>query len=325
MKVLITGGSGFIGTNLVEAFVSRGVSVWNIDVVPPRNPEHRAFWRQVDIRDGRNLSAAVHEIAPTHIVHLAARADIDESAGIEEYGTNTDGVKNLVDAISGLDSVERCLFASTKLVCPNDYEPKSVDDYCPDTLYGKSKMIGEKIVRESMDIKCTWCIFRPTSIWGPWADVPYGRFVRMVSKGWYFHPQGINPPRSFGYVGNVVFQVSKMLGAPKESVHEKIFYVSDYDVFTIQEWANLLSIKFRGKRVRNIPAWLIAGLARMGDIMKRIGIKEPPISTFRLKNMKTDTSRIPLESIKKLTGSLPYDLKSAVDETVTWFLCQSHR
>ncbi|MCA9268386.1 MAG: NAD(P)-dependent oxidoreductase [Planctomycetales bacterium] len=77
---------------------------------------------------------------------------------------------------------------------------ESVEETCPDTVYGRRKVTGERIVRGSDRLACSWCIVRPTSIWGPWADVPYGRFFRLIERGLYFHPGSADPPRSFGYV-----------------------------------------------------------------------------------------------------------------------------
>ena len=49
MKILVTGGSGFIGTNLMEYYLSKGVEALNFSTDPPKNPEHKSYWRKVDI------------------------------------------------------------------------------------------------------------------------------------------------------------------------------------------------------------------------------------------------------------------------------------
>jgi nucleoside-diphosphate-sugar epimerase len=317
-RVLVTGGSGFIGTNLVEYYRSAGVDVLSIDLREPRHPQHQDVFRQVDILDSKTLSHAVREYAPTQVVHLAARTDLDESAGLDGYRANTDGVRNLVEAIAGQRSVQRALFASTKLVCPTDARVTRDDDYRPDTIYGQSKVIGEQIVRQSTAMACDWCLFRPTSIWGPWCEIPYGRFFRMVGRGLYFHPGGIDAPRSFGYVGNVIFQLEKMFAAPRTEIHQRVFYVSDYDPFLIRQWANAISLRMRGTPVRTIPAWLIRMAAWAGDALKFLGVKDPPISSFRLRNMRADTTGVPLDATRELTGPLPYSMEDGVEQTVRW-------
>jgi len=319
-RVLVTGGSGFIGTNVVESFLATMDEVLSIDIQDPQNKKHNKVFKRVDILDKRLLEGIFKDFAPTHVVHLAARTDLHEKRSLEGYNTNIQGVRNMIDAICCQSSVCRCIFASTKLVCPTDYAVKSQDDYCPDTLYGQSKVMGEKIVKNSTTMQCDWCIVRPTSIWGPWCYIPYGKFFRMIAKGYYFHPGGVNPPKSFGYVGNTVFQIRKLLDADREQINRKVLYLSDYEIFTIKDWADMISMKLRNKRIKIVPQAFVCLLAWGGDLLKLCGIKEPPFSSFRLRNMRADTTGIPLEPIKQITGPLPYSMEQGVEETIAWML-----
>jgi nucleoside-diphosphate-sugar epimerase len=326
LKVLITGGSGFIGTNLIETFKSQGVELLSVDIHKPRVQSHEKTYREIDIRIPEQIDQVIQEFQPTHIVHLAARADLNEKKDISGYSANTEGVRHLIRAISNASSVKRCLFTSTKLIVPNASGPQNDLDFRPDTLYGQSKSRGEQIVRESDELKCEWCILRPTSIWGPWSDAPYnpyGRFFKMVAKGRYFHPGNIDPPRYFGYVGNVVFQIIKLLSAPADKIQGKVFYLADYETYHIKEWADLISRKSNGHGVKNVPMSLIWFAAKMGDLLKVIGLKNPPITSFRLKNMQTDTTHIPLDAIKHLTGPLPFTIDNGVEETIAWMRKQN--
>jgi nucleoside-diphosphate-sugar epimerase len=320
-KILVTGGSGFIGTNVIEHFLSRGYEVLNIDIARPQDINHNHIYKDVDILNLAGLKTVFKDFSPEYVIHLAARTDLHEKKDINGYLANTKGVENMVAAISVQNSVERCIFASTKLVCPTDYTPKSTDDYCPNTLYGRSKVLGEKILKNSTTMQCDWCIVRPTSIWGPWSispHIPYGTFFQMISRGRYFHPGYSNPTRSFGYVGNVVFQFEKLLEATREQIHKQVFYMTDYDTFTIQDWADTISMKLKGRKVKVLPDLIVQLFAWAGDIMKFCGIKEPPFSSFRLANMRADTSGIPTGPIEKITGPLPYSMEQGVEETIAW-------
>jgi nucleoside-diphosphate-sugar epimerase len=318
-RVIVTGGSGFIGTNLVESFLTAGHEILSIDIREPQSHRHDKVFRRVDIRDISALTETFSHFAPTHVVHLAARTDLHERKDIRGYSANIKGVENIVHAISGQPSVDRCIFASTKLVCPTDYMVKSTEDYCPDTLYGQSKVIGEKIVKNAAEMQCDWCIVRPTSIWGPWCYIPYGKFFHMVKKRHYFHPGGINPPKSFGYVGNTVFQIEKLLEADEKQINRKVFYLSDYKIFTIKDWADTISMKWKNRKVKTIPQSVTRLLAWGGDLLKFCGVNEPPFSSFRLRNMWADTTGIPLDPIKQLANPLPYSMEQGVEETIAWF------
>ena len=77
-KIVITGGSGFIGTNLVEYFVNFGYNVKNFDIVKPRNKSYDKNWTQLDILNLKLFSNKLKEFNPNYVIHLAARTDLDE-------------------------------------------------------------------------------------------------------------------------------------------------------------------------------------------------------------------------------------------------------
>lgn len=315
-RILVTGGSGFIGTNLVQRMLYKGQAVLSIDSKEPQTPEHATLFKKVDILDVEPLDRVFSEFSPSDVVHLAARTDLN-GKGIDDYKCNMSGVKNLVKLMREHTCIQRCVFTSTKLVASPDNAPKYDTDYSPHSLYGESKLIGEKIVRES-GLQCIWCIVRPTSIWGPWFDVPYRGFFLTLAKGIYFHPGKVNPPKSFGFVGNVAYQIERLLEAPREVIQGRIFYLSDYDEFTIRKWADTISLRMRNKKVKTVPERLVKLVALSGDMLKKIGIKNPPLTTFRLNNMRADTTAIPLEPIKEITGPLPYTMEQGVDLTIKW-------
>ncbi|MHC4281764.1 MAG: NAD-dependent epimerase/dehydratase family protein [Planctomycetota bacterium] len=320
-KVLITGGSGFIGTNLVESFLAAGHEILSIDIRKPQNHSHNKIFKRVDILDLSTLTKTFSRFAPKHVVHLAARTDLHEQKDIRGYSANIEGVENMVHAISSQPSVERCIFASTKLVCRTGYTPMSNDDYFSNTLYGQSKILSEKIVKNSTTMQCYWCIVRPSSIWGPWCclpHIPYGKFFKMIAQRRYFHPGHIDPPKSFGYVGNTVFQIETLLNAPSHEINQKVFYLADYDILRIRDWADMISLKLGNRKLRTLPAPFIYVIAWAGDLMKFFGMKEPPFSSFRLSNMRTDTTGIPLEPTKRITGPLPYSLDMGIEEMIMW-------
>ena len=181
-KILITGGSGFIGTNLVERFIQNGYEVLNLDILPPRNKSHQPFWKKIDINEREDLANVVQEFRPKFILHFAARTDLRESESLAGYSENYIGVRNLIFAVKNISTVERIIFASSQLVCKIGYQPLNEDDYCPTTLYGTSKVIGEQIIRSVDEFGASWTIVRPTSIWGPWFGEPYRDFFDVIKN-----------------------------------------------------------------------------------------------------------------------------------------------
>ena len=315
-RVLITGGSGFIGTNMVEYYLEQECSVVNIDAKPPRNAGHSKVWKKCNILDSALLRARFMEFDPEYIIHLAARTDLDEKKDIDGYIANIDGVRNVIIAANGCKHLKRAIFASSRYVCANGYQPKSDEDYSPFTLYGESKVVGEQIVR-SCNVDFEWIIIRPTSIWGPWFDIPYTILFETIWEKLYFNIGNINPKKQYGYVGNTVYQIDKLLSAPVTSVNSKTLYVCDYPAYDLRNWTDLIRQSMDLKPFRTVPYWMMSTAALIGDCLSSIGWRRCPITTARLSNLITDVIYDTRE-LEGVCGRLRYDLRRGVSRTVSW-------
>ena len=112
-KWFLTGGSGFIGTNLVESLVNRNATILNYDLLRPYNRDHADFWEQGDVLDLGALRKAVSSFEPDVLVHLAARTDCDENTTVEKgYEVNTRGTSNVLEAIEDVPSLRRLVIVS---------------------------------------------------------------------------------------------------------------------------------------------------------------------------------------------------------------------
>lgn len=315
MRLLITGGSGFIGTNLVEFYAKRGTILLNLDWNPPLNPAHNIYWRLCDIMDARRVEQALAEFAPTHIVHLAARTDTDELVDVDAYRQNHEGTRILLAAIKDNPSVERVIVTSTQFVCEAGHEPEHDEDYKPFTIYGESKRLTEQVTR-SAGLQCTWTLIRPTTIWGPWSLRYRDVMFKVMRKGLYFHPGRKKVVRSYGYVGNVVWQIDRMLNLPSEAVSGKVFYVGDQP-FDLKIWVEAVSLALTGRPVRYIPTWIVQALALFGDALKALRIPFP-ITSGRYRSMTTDYIT-PMDRTVEALGEAPFSMADGIRETVAWY------
>ncbi len=315
MRVAITGGSGFIGTNLVEHYTESGVPVLNLDPAEPRNWQHVSYWRRVDPLDADDLRIALSEFAPTHVHHLGARTDLHGTT-LDDYAYNTRGVEIVIDVCNKLDGLRRVVFASSRLVCRIGYQPTSDIDYCAPNAYGESKVRGEQIVR-SAETGFPWVILRPTSIWGPWFDIPYRTFFLTIAANRYVHV-GRRPVRkSFGYVGNTVQQLAAVAETSRRDIDGTTMYLADFPPIDAVDMANRIQRAFGSRPIRTVPRGVVKPVALVGDLLQRLGWSEPPLTSFRLDNLLTqmvyDTA--PLEQI---LPQLPYSLEEGIRRTVEW-------
>lgn len=313
MKILITGGSGFIGTNLIDYYLKNSAEVLNVDINPPRNKSHDLLWKKADIRDMDCIRHVVSEFQPEFVLHMAAKADLSGKS-IDDYNSNTTGVKNVIEVCKEVKSVKKVIFASTMLVCRAGYLPKADDDYCPPNLYGESKVIGEKLIKvESGQLNYDWVIIRPTSIWGPWFGPTYRGFFEMIMKGRYFNFTGKMANKTYGFIGNTVYQIDKLLMS--DLTQGKTFYLGDYVPTNIKEWANEIS-KEINSTVITVPRSAIWLTAKVGDLFKYFNIRVP-MNSFRYKNMTTDNV-VQLEETKKLAPLTLFSRAEGNILTIQW-------
>jgi len=314
-KIIITGGSGFIGTSAVMYGIEKGYQVVNFDITPPKNSEFEEYWREINLIDLDSLSIAVREFQPTHILHLAADLGMDH-INFDNLQCNTKGIENLIESVKNIDSIKRTIFTSSLLVCENGYIPLNDIDYNPPNLYGKSKVIGEKIIR-SANLNCEWAIVRPTSIWGPWFDYSYKTFFQMIDKNKYLHIGKNEFQKPASFVGNTVYMMMKILLESNVNINKETFYLADYPWYSTRKWAMTIQTILNTKRIRTAPIWILRIIAKFGDLYKVVIKIDPPLTSFRLNNMLTGGA-YPLENTKKICGKLPFDLNESVYRTAEW-------
>jgi GlcNAc-P-P-Und epimerase len=312
MKIIITGGSGFIGTSLIEKFQINGFEIMNIDIKKPQKKSHNQYWKNIDINDLNNLEKSFVNFNPDYIVHLAARTDLDGES-IDDYKSNIKGVENLMMVLRKLNKLKKVIITSSMLVCKSGYKPKNFKDYNPDTVYGESKVLTEKKVWENMP-NCDWAIIRPTSIWGPWFGAPYKNFFELILAKKYFHIGNKGCTKTYGYIGNSIYQIEKILMSKTIDLSNKVFYLGDNPT-NIEEWANEIGEEINIK-IKKMPFILIKCLAYFGDFLKLFKFNFP-MSSFRLKNMTTDNI-FDLDETYKLAPETPFSRKDGIKKTLDW-------
>lgn len=314
MRILVTGSAGFIGRHLLKTLLTAGHEAIGLDIKP--QPASLGAFLHCDLLDPRQTTEALRITAPDAVIHLAARTDLMEKNDIEGYAANHRGTRHLIEAMENVASVRRCIFTSTQLVCRVGIIPDGDEDYCPSTLYGESKVRMECLVRERCVME-SWCIVRPTTVWGPGMSAHYLRFLRMVQRGRYFHVGRSLLWKSYGYVGNVAHQLLRFVEAPATDVHRRVAYLADYEPTSIREWVNALQREFGARRVFTVPEPPARLLAMLGDHAARLGFANFPFNSFRLSNLLTEY-RFDLTETRRICGDLPYTMEEGVRKTVAW-------
>jgi len=155
MKALVTGGAGFIGSNLVDALLQRGDEVVVVDDLSTGKRENLegalangATLEEIDIRDAEAVSEVVGRTSPDAIFHLAAQIDVRKSVAdpAADARINVEGSVNVLSAAQA-HGVRRVVNTSTggaiygegkQLPAPEDHPS------APEAPYGLSKWCAEQ-------------------------------------------------------------------------------------------------------------------------------------------------------------------------------------
>lgn len=149
-SVIVTGGAGFIGSHVVERFLSEGWTVHVLDNLLSGKRENvpaAATLHELDIRDPA-AAEVVRTLKPAVMIHLAAQMDVRKSVADPVYdaSVNVVGTLNLLEAIRSATPTTRVVFASTggaiygEFTTPPNQEPFAKD---PESPYAVAKYSAE--------------------------------------------------------------------------------------------------------------------------------------------------------------------------------------
>ena len=278
----------------------------------PAKPEHARHLRQIDLVDTNAVASLIGTFRPEVIINLAAVADIqlEESA----MAVNTVGLQNLLDASDGLSEKPRIVHASTQLVVGPGRSSSGPRDYKPYTAYGESKAKSEEILWNAAT-NIEWVIIRPCLVWGPYC-VPFAKASwKYLQKRWYAIPSAETAVRTYSYVGNLSAQFIAAAQLPAEQVNRKIFYGGDEDLDSTV-WLDAFSVALTGKPTRRVPLLALRAMARVGDILAKLGAPSP-FNSGRLFRLTQDYPN-PIEESKQVLGPGSISMEEGVRRTVAW-------
>jgi 3beta-hydroxy-Delta5-steroid dehydrogenase / steroid Delta-isomerase len=192
-RVLVTGGAGFVGANLVTELLERGHEVRSFDRVPSPLPAHsRLEVFQGDITNVDDVAAAVDGIDT--VIHTAAVIDLMGGASVTEeyrrrsFAVNVTGTRNLVHAAQK-SGVQRFVYTASNSVVMGGQSISGGDETLPYTdrfndLYTETKVAAEKFVLNENGVSgMLTCSIRPSGIWGRGDQTMFRKVFESVLAG----------------------------------------------------------------------------------------------------------------------------------------------
>lgn len=292
MKIIITGGTGFVGNNLQNYLTA----TYEIETMSVRYEHDQQFDIKADI-----------------VIHLAGKAhDLKKvSKPKDYYEANFELTKQLFDAFI-VSEASIFIFMSTVKAVADEVKGILSEDEIPDpkTHYGIAKQQAEQYIlnKEVPEGKRVY-ILRPCMIHGPGNKGNLNLLYQLVAKGLPWPLGAFENQRSFLSIENLCFVIKELL--ENETIPSGVYQVADDKSLSTNELIQLLAISLNKKnKILKIPESWIKGVAKLGDHLYL------PLNSERLQKL-TENYEVSNEKITQAIGkSLPI---SAADGLIKTF------
>lgn len=315
MNLLITGGAGFLGINLVRYLLQAGdFSIRILDIEEFEYPEKTNVESIVgDIRDRSTVSAAMKAI--DIVIHCAAALPLYAKKDI--YSTDVEGTKNLLE-ISRESGIDRFVHISTTAVygVPKRhpiYEDDPVDGVGP---YGKAKILAEELCCSFREQGLCVSILRPKSFVGPERLGVFALLYDWAREG-----------RNFPMIGNganryQLLDVEDLCAAihlcatgQRETVNDTYNIGAEEFATMKEDFSAVLDYAGLGGRIVSFPKWIVIPILKVLSFFRL-----SPLYRWIYDTASRD-SYVSIEKSKNTLGFAPkYANRDALIRNYRWYL-----
>lgn len=320
MKALVTGGTGFVGSHLVDKLIEKG---WQVKCLTRKSSNLR-WLKNLNIEivcgsffDDSSLKKAVEDV--DYVFHIAGAVMSKTKQGY--YISNQIATKNLAEAcIKYNKNLKRFIYLSSQTVYGpsiNGEPTKETDDCRPITTYGKSKLEAEKeLLKLSQELPIT--IIRPPAIYGPRDEAIYQYFL-AVSKGIIsligFSDKYVSLIHSHDLINGI------MLAAESEKTVGEIYNISSEKYYSWKEIGSICK-KVIGRKtitlkIPHIFVYLVAAISQL------FGYLTPKGAVFNIEKARDFTQKYwilsPEKAVKDLGFKQEMNLEDGIKNTIEWY------
>lgn len=293
-NILVTGGSGFLGSRIVKELLSEDspvkpgkIVVFDVQAYEGVMDDKVEFINS-DIRDYAAVEKAGRGI--DIVIHCAAIIDWGTRSKQEVLSVNVGGTKNVIKACkqnsihclvytSSLDAV----FSGRPLVNIDEDQPYPSSYH---TVYCESKVLGEQAVLEAHSSSLKTCILRPSDIYGEADPYHMDALIDMAKSGFYVRLGSGKSKCQHVYVGNMAFAhllAANALWTDNKKVEKQIYFITDAKGVNFFTFFDQI-VAGAGYKIFPANLWLPYALAySIGGVSEFIAVLWRPIKHYNPK------------------------------------------
>lgn len=319
-RIVITGGSGFIGAYFCRALKERGDEVVILDLVAPSEKSPHDVFVQGDIRDSIAVKEAFQGC--DEVIHLAAA---HHDFGIEEatyYDVNEQGLRIMTSAMDET-GIKAITFYSTVAVYGDASPPLTEETVpSPESFYGKSKLAGEAVLQEWIATgggkHCL--VIRPTVTYGPDNFANMYSLLRQIDHGRFFFAGGSINIKSLSYIENIVDATLFLMDKEVDNAFEIYNYIDKPDLTSVEIAETCYASLRKPLPKWRPPTWLLLLGAKPFDLIIKLTGKNLPVSTARVKKLFVDQTKFEAQKILDTGFVAEASVREGIDRTAKWYM-----
>jgi UDP-glucose 4-epimerase len=241
MKILLTGGLGYIGTSLINRLSKHELIVCSKSKKRDLQNYNNVIFEFVDITSDDFLQI-VKKHKPDLVIHLASITGLKncENNPIKAFQTNVHGTFNVIKACE-LNKNKLIFFSSREVYGKTlDVESKENDLLLPTNIYGITKMLGELLVKNSgKNNNLNYIILRLTNVYGPGGNEKGpNKIIKNAVEDKKIEIFGGKQSINFIYIDDVVNLISTIID--KNHISKEIFNLGSKNNLTVNEFSKLV-------------------------------------------------------------------------------------
>jgi nucleoside-diphosphate-sugar epimerase len=253
-KVVVFGGSGFIGTHLIRRLHAEGLEIVSVD---RRTPGEVLTGVDYHIGDVRNLKALTLNGPIARIYNFAAVHTTPGHPEHEYYETNVLGALE-VTRFAVENDVDEIVFTSSISVYGPSEEMKTEETPpAPESAYGYSKMIAERVHKQWVDAKAgrKLTVVRPAVVFGSREGGNFTRLASLLKKGIFIYPGRKDTIKACIYISDLLDALEFARGQDAPYVLFNGAYPQRYTLEQIVD--ALIKDHFPRARTLMVPRWIV--------------------------------------------------------------------